>query len=94
MRTHVGSLVVQEGTKFAVVVARFNDLVTKLLLEGAVEALKRHGAEEDDIEVQHDQFWIKTHQCYLVPTRNHVQPQAATHIHPMLSTGCVGAREF
>lgn len=50
-RTHVGSLVVDKGTKFAVVVARFNDLVTKLLLEGAVEALKRHGAAESDIEV-------------------------------------------
>ncbi len=51
VRTHVGSLVVSKGTKFAIVVARFNDLVTKLLLDGAVEALKRHGADEVDIEV-------------------------------------------
>lgn len=51
VRTHVGSLVVDKDTKFAVVVARFNDLVTKLLLEGAVEALKRHGATESNIEV-------------------------------------------
>lgn len=51
VRTHVGSVVVNKGTKFAIVVARFNDLVTKLLLNGAVEALKRHGTDEVDIEV-------------------------------------------
>lgn len=39
------------GKKFAVVVARFNDLVTKLLAEGAVGALERHGASRDDIDV-------------------------------------------
>ena len=39
------------GKKFAVVVARFNDLVTKLLLEGAVGALERHGASPEDIDV-------------------------------------------
>ena len=39
------------GKKFAVVVARFNDLVTKLLAEGAVGALERHGASPEDIDV-------------------------------------------
>ena len=39
------------GKKFAVVVARFNDLVTKLLAEGAVGALERHGASPADIDV-------------------------------------------
>lgn len=37
--------------KFAIVVARFNSFITEKLLEGAIGALKRTGASEDDIEV-------------------------------------------
>jgi len=37
--------------KFAIVVSRFNDLITTRLLEGATDALLRHGVEEKDIEV-------------------------------------------
>jgi 6,7-dimethyl-8-ribityllumazine synthase len=40
-----------EGLKFGIVVARFNDFITNKLLEGAVDALVRHGVNEDDIEV-------------------------------------------
>ncbi|PJA14459.1 MAG: 6,7-dimethyl-8-ribityllumazine synthase, partial [Elusimicrobia bacterium CG_4_10_14_0_2_um_filter_56_8] len=40
-----------EKLKFAVVVSRFNDFLTSRLLEGAVDALKRHGAAEKDITV-------------------------------------------
>lgn len=32
-----------KGKRFAIVVSRFNELVTKELLEGALEALKQHG---------------------------------------------------
>jgi 6,7-dimethyl-8-ribityllumazine synthase len=39
------------GLKFAVVVSRFNDFVTERLLEGALEALKAHGANESRIDV-------------------------------------------
>lgn len=39
------------GKRFAVVVSRWNELVTKELLEGAVEVLNRHG--EPEIEVVH-----------------------------------------
>jgi len=47
---HVGSL---DGTglKFAVVVARFNDLITRPLLEGACETFTRYGVAGSDIEV-------------------------------------------
>jgi len=38
-----------EGLRVAVVVARFNEFVTKRLLEGAVETLVRHGVRDDDI---------------------------------------------
>ncbi len=40
-----------KGLKFAVVVSRFNDLITMKLLEGARDALLRHGVNEDDIDV-------------------------------------------
>ena len=39
------------GLRFAVVVSRFNDLVTGKLLEGALSGLRRHGADEDDVTV-------------------------------------------
>ena len=40
-----------KGLKFAVIVSRFNDFITGKLLEGAVDALVRHGAKEEDIDV-------------------------------------------
>ena len=40
-----------KGLRFAVVVSRFNDFITGKLLEGAVDALVRHGAKEEDIDV-------------------------------------------
>jgi len=39
------------GLRFAVVVSRFNDLVTGRLLEGALSGLRRHGADEGDVTV-------------------------------------------
>jgi 6,7-dimethyl-8-ribityllumazine synthase len=39
------------GRRFAIVVARFNEAVTGRLLEGALDALERHGARSDDVEV-------------------------------------------
>lgn len=40
-----------KGLKFGVVVSRFNEFFTVKLLEGAMDALVRHGVEEDDIEI-------------------------------------------
>jgi 6,7-dimethyl-8-ribityllumazine synthase len=39
------------GMRIAIVVARFNELVSERLLHGAVDALLRHGAAEADITV-------------------------------------------
>lgn len=39
------------GRRFAVVVSRFNDLVTGKLLEGSLDAFRRHGVAEEDVEV-------------------------------------------
>jgi 6,7-dimethyl-8-ribityllumazine synthase len=40
-----------KGLKFGVVVSRFNEFFTAKLLEGARDALLRHGVEDDDIEI-------------------------------------------
>jgi len=39
-----------QGLKFGIVVSRFNEFITSKLLEGALDALIRHGAKESDIE--------------------------------------------
>jgi 6,7-dimethyl-8-ribityllumazine synthase len=39
------------GRRFAVVVGRFNDVVTSRLLDGALAAFRRHGLGDDDLEV-------------------------------------------
>ena len=39
------------GLSFAVVVSRFNDFVTRQLLDGCLDALRRHGADDRSIEI-------------------------------------------
>lgn len=43
-----GQLVVRDA-RFAIVSARFNELIVAKLVDGAVDALRRHGAGENDI---------------------------------------------
>jgi 6,7-dimethyl-8-ribityllumazine synthase len=50
MKTYEGELQAK-GLKFAIVISRFNDFITGKLLDGAVDALIRHGATEQNIEV-------------------------------------------
>lgn len=45
-----GNLVAQDD-KYAIVIARFNDFIGSKLLEGCVDALKRHGVDDENIEV-------------------------------------------
>jgi 6,7-dimethyl-8-ribityllumazine synthase len=40
-----------KGQKHAIVVSRFNELLTSKQLEGAIDCLKRHGVAEKDIAV-------------------------------------------
>ena len=40
-----------KGLRFGLVVSRFNEFITKKLLEGAQDALIRHGVNEADIEI-------------------------------------------
>lgn len=43
-RTIEGNLVVPKGARFAIVASRFNHFVVDRLVEGAIDALVRHGA--------------------------------------------------
>ena len=40
-----------KGLKFGLVASRFNEFITKKLVEGAQDALLRHGVNQEDIEV-------------------------------------------
>ena len=48
--TYEGKLL-GEGLRFGIVASRFNELIVSRLLSGALDALKRHGASEDQIEM-------------------------------------------
>jgi len=48
--TYEGKLVA-DGLRFGLVASRFNDLVTRRLLSGALDVLARHGALEEQVEV-------------------------------------------
>ncbi|MBI2851102.1 MAG: 6,7-dimethyl-8-ribityllumazine synthase [Chloroflexi bacterium] len=44
-------LLLGKGLKFGLVVSRFNDFITNKLLEGAQDALLRHGVSQADIDI-------------------------------------------
>jgi len=50
MKTYEGNLMA-EGLKIGIIAARFNEFITSKLVGGAIDALRRHGALEDDIEL-------------------------------------------
>jgi 6,7-dimethyl-8-ribityllumazine synthase len=50
----IGGTLEAKGLKFGIVVARFNDFLTRQLLAGAVDCFKRHGAKEEDVTV----IWV------------------------------------
>jgi 6,7-dimethyl-8-ribityllumazine synthase len=49
-RIYEGHLV-SENLKYGIVVGRFNEFISGKLLSGALDAFKRHGAQEDDVEI-------------------------------------------
>lgn len=42
------------GKKYAIVVSRFNDFITSKLLDGSLSCLRKHDANDSDIEV----YWV------------------------------------
>lgn len=50
MKTYEGQLVAK-GSKYCIIVGRFNEFIGGKLLSGAVDGLKRHGVAEENIEL-------------------------------------------
>jgi len=48
---HFEGVLLGKGLKFGLVVSRFNEFITKKLLDGAQDALLRHGVNQEDIEI-------------------------------------------
>lgn len=51
MSTVVEGMLNGAGKKFAIVASRFNELITRKLLEGAMDCLIRHNADSQDITI-------------------------------------------
>ncbi len=59
-----------KGLKFGLVAARFNDFITSRLLDGAVDALQRHGVTDGDIDI------VKVPGSYEIPLAAKVLAQS------------------
>lgn len=53
MRVYEGHLT-DAGGRYGIIVSRFNSLITGRLLDGALDALRRHGVTDDRIDV----YWV------------------------------------
>ena len=51
IQTLEGDFRITEGTRFAIVASRFNSFIVESLVEGAVDALLRHGAKAETIQI-------------------------------------------
>jgi 6,7-dimethyl-8-ribityllumazine synthase len=58
MAVFEGTFTQTESLRFAIVIGRFNDLVTTKLLEGCQDCLKRHGVDIDPNGNQVDYAWV------------------------------------
>ena len=51
MNKHYEGALLGEGLRFMLIVSRFNEFISTRLLDGAQDALLRHGVKEEDIDV-------------------------------------------
>lgn len=51
MDNHFEGMLIGEGLKFGMVISRFNEFISSKLLEGAQDALVRHGVKPSDIGI-------------------------------------------
>ncbi|OLP20130.1 6,7-dimethyl-8-ribityllumazine synthase [Leptolyngbya sp. 'hensonii'] len=58
MAVFEGSFTQTGDLRFAIVIGRFNDLITSKLLEGCQDCLKRHGVDVDLQGTQVDYVWV------------------------------------
>ena len=81
MSTVIEGVLNASGRRFALVVSRFNEFITRKLLEGAVDCLIRHNADPADISV----IWVPG--CFEIPL---IAKKAAIS-HKYDSVICLGA---
>jgi len=58
MAVFEGNFTQTESLRLAIVIGRFNDLITSKLLEGCQDCLKRHGIDPDPQGTQVDYVWV------------------------------------
>ena len=51
MTKNYEGMLLGQGLKFGLVISRFNEFITKRLLDGTKDALLRHGVDDKDIDV-------------------------------------------
>ena len=51
MYTQINGILNAEGKRFAIVVSRFNSMITERLLEGSLDCFERHGGKQEDLTV-------------------------------------------
>ena len=51
MKTYEGQLTTSKDEKFCIIISRFNDFIGSKLLSGAIDELRRHGVDEENIEI-------------------------------------------
>lgn len=54
MAKHIEGHLNAKGFRFGLVISRFNEFISGKLLSGALDALKRHEAKDEDMEI----FWV------------------------------------
>ncbi|HEY9700599.1 MAG TPA: 6,7-dimethyl-8-ribityllumazine synthase [Trichocoleus sp.] len=65
MAVFEGTFTDTDALRFAIVIGRFNDLVTGKLLEGCQDCLKRHGIDPSPNGTQVDYAWVPG--CFEIP---------------------------
>ena len=64
---------ISSGKKFALVVSRFNEFVTKELINGCVDILTRHGVKDSEIDI----YWVPG--TFEIPTLTNVLAKKKKH---------------
>ncbi|PZD72110.1 6,7-dimethyl-8-ribityllumazine synthase [Acaryochloris thomasi RCC1774] len=65
MATFEGNFTQTSGLRFAIVIGRFNDLVTSKILAGCQDGLQRHGVDVGPDSPQVDYIWVPG--CFEIP---------------------------
>lgn len=86
MAVFEGNFASSAACRFAIVLGRFNDLITGKLLEGCQDCLKRHGVDTNPEGTQVDYVWVPG--SFEIPLVAH-QLALTGHYHAIICLGAV-----